>query len=143
MAARLKTAAYVTVLAAVMLTAVMAQALALTVAAPASGLRPGHCDPQAWAGSWASDYGPVALTVAGRTVAGAYEGGGRLHGVLDDTGCLLDGRWDEPPTRAAPDHAGPFEFTLGGDGGTWDGSWSYDGQKIWVDWNGRRATPAF
>lgn len=105
--------------------------------APAAG----HCAPQAWAGTWFSDYGPVRLVVTGSTIAGTYGYTGRLRGRLDASGCLLDGTWDQGPTHAPPDDAGPFEFTLAPDGSGWQGSWSYEGVVVWDAWNGSR-TPA-
>lgn len=105
-------------------------AFALPLVSPAQTSTP-------WSGTWNTTYGSMTLTQSGRSVKGTYDhDDGRLSGTV--SGDVLTARWDETPTRAGPNDAGPLQFTLAPDGRSFTGTWRYDGDEASVSrsWDG-------
>jgi hypothetical protein len=94
----------------------------------------GESQPDTWSGTWTTNFNTMTLTQNGTSVDGRYAyDDGHLSGTV--TGNVLKGRWDEAPTRAGPNDAGPFEFTLSGR--TFTGRWRHDGDADWAGtWSG-------
>jgi hypothetical protein len=94
----------------------------------------GEDRPDTWSGTWSTNFNTMTLTQSGTSVEGKYAyDDGHLKGTI--TGNVLKGRWDEAPTRAGPNDAGPFEFTLSGK--TFTGPWRHDGDSAWAGtWTG-------
>jgi hypothetical protein len=93
--------------------------------------------PNPWSGTWDTEFGRMTLTQSGSSVEGTYTyDDGHLTGTV--SGNVLNGRWDEAPTRTGPDDAGPLQFTLSSDGRSFTGTWRYDGDDPSVVrlWNG-------
>jgi hypothetical protein len=96
------------------------------------------CDTKDWARTWYTEYGTVTLGVVEDGIAGTFEYlNGNIAGRLDESGCVLTGRWDQDPSHKDPGDVGPFVFVLSRDGTTWTGHWSFDSKPDYVDtWNG-------
>ena len=93
---------------------------------------------ETWAGTWATQWGPMELTQTGSKVAGTYtHDSGHITGTA--SGTKFKGRWTELPTRKGPNDAGAVEFTMGNDGKSITGRWTYDGSPTsWnTDWSGK------
>ena len=106
---------------------------ALPLASPAQS-------PNPWARTWNTTYAEMTLTQSGNSVEGTYGfQGGHISGTV--SGNVLTGRWDEEPTRAGPNDAGPLQFTLAPDEQSFTGTWRYDGDdpSISRGWNGTAA----
>jgi hypothetical protein len=111
----------------------LAAAVTLALVPPASA----QVVPNTWSGTWSTNYGTMTLTQSGNSVKGTYTyDDGHLSGTLSLG--ELTGRWDEAPTRAGPNDAGPFRFVLVGDGKSFSGDWRHDGDPASVrnPWNG-------
>ncbi len=97
-----------------------------------------------FAGTWDTDYGNMVLTVNGDKVTGTYDDHeGMINGTVSDN--KLTGTWTQAPTRAPPDDAGDFVFTLSADGSSFQGLWRYGysddpGKKYDGFWYGTRIT---
>ena len=82
----------------------------------------------------------MTLTQSGNSVEGTYAfQGGHISGTV--SGNVLTGRWNEEPTRAGPNDAGPIQFTLAPDEQSFTGTWRYDGDDPSVSrsWDGTAA----
>ena len=104
--------------------------LALPLVSPAQTANP-------WSGTWDTTYGSMTLVQSGSSVDGTYaHDDGHITGTV--SGDVLSGRWDEAPTRAGPNDAGPIQFTLAPDGTSFTGTWRYDGDDASVirSWDG-------
>jgi hypothetical protein len=99
--------------------------------APATDAAPGAGSSNGFAGDWESDNGAVSLVASGGHVTGSYTGdGGRLDGVEQDgtlSGYWAEGSSDQPcaSERLGTVNWGRFTWTLGADGRSFAGSWSY------------------
>lgn len=90
-----------------------------------------------WTGTWDTEWGAMPLTQTGSQVEGTYPfRSGHLAGTV--TGNVFKGRWDQLPTRYAPNDAGVVELTMSADGRALTGRWNRDGSPTsWhTDWNG-------
>jgi hypothetical protein len=85
---------------------------------------PAASEGPSFSGTWDTDYGNMVLTVSGNKVTGTYDKQeGRIDGTVTDN--KLTGTWTRAPTRAPPDDAGDFVFTLSDDGNSFKGLWRY------------------
>ncbi len=117
------------------LAAVDAQVLATCEPDPALAV----CTPDAWNGTWRTEYGEMVLSASGSSVSGTYPwDDGQISGTLDATGCILTGGWTEVPSRTAPNDAGGIVFTLDPKTGTWSGIWGYGNVLDRSGWTGSR-----
>jgi hypothetical protein len=93
------------------------------------------CD---WTGTWSTSYGTMRLTQSGSAVSGDYEWDqGQITGAV--SGNVLQGTWNEAPSRQPPSDAGEIVFTMGADCRTFTGEWRYDASGEWqAGWSGER-----
>ena len=89
-----------------------------------------------WGGTWSTNFNSMTVTQTGSSVQGKYAwDDGHLTGTV--SGSTLTGRWDEAPTRAGPNDAGPYVLTLSADGKSFTGKWRHDGDADWAgNWTG-------
>ena len=91
-----------------------------------------------WAGTWNTQWGVMTLTQTGSKVAGTYTyDTGHISGTA--SGTTFTGRWTELPTRKGPNDAGTVKLTMGKDGKSMTGRWTYDGSptSVHTDWAGK------
>jgi hypothetical protein len=86
-------------------------------------------------GHWYGDFGNVYFKVQGNTAKAVYDyGDGRILGTIHDE--VLDGWWNELPTRSPSNHAGlvHFEMRKGSKTLRLDGAWLLGRSGNWKTW---------
>jgi hypothetical protein len=94
-----------------------------------------------WTGDWRTSYGMIRLTQQGNgTVTGDYDWDqGQISGIIN--GNVLNGTWNEAPSRQAPTDAGQLQFTMADDCQSFAGQWRYGSSGDWsTDWGGVRVS---
>ena len=116
------------------LTAGLAVVFLLIMAAIGAG------QPDAFAGKWLTDFGPMELTISGNEVNGTYgKTGGVITGTVSDDGTTLLGWWSESPTHQAPEDGGAMILTLEADGNRFAGTrWHGPSSGPGEEWKGIR-----
>jgi hypothetical protein len=114
-----------------------------TVSAGGASAPAGDCS---WTGTWdvgwsgtSSGGATMTLLQNGDVVTGGYNyQDGTIAGTT--SGLVLTGTWSEAPSHSPPDDAGPIEFTLAADCGSFSGRWGYGeaGAELTSDWSGTR-----
>lgn len=92
----------------------------------------------AWGGSWASDFGRLALRQSGSRVTGTYSAcNGAGTGTITATasGRTLDGTWSQPCNS----RGGRLHFVMSAGGGSFTGKWSYGNATPTSKWDGTRS----
>ena len=97
--------------------------------------------PCTWTGAWRTSYGMIRLTQqSDGTVSGDYDWDqGRISGTI--TGNVLNGTWNEAPSRQPPTDGGQLQFTMADDCQSFAGQWRYGASGDWsTDWGGVRVS---
>ena len=109
--------------------------------APTTITRAQQAAPCIWTGAWRTSYGMIRLTQQNDgTVRGDYDWDeGQISGTI--TGNVLNGMWNEAPSREPPSDAGQLQFTMADDCQSFAGQWRYGSSGAWAtDWGGVRVS---